>query len=166
MDYSPFVKKLSLPDGRAAPTRLSYDDVIATAISREHLHDDVAGINASIELIKQTRGGSWPTEPVTDEYNFVYLVWHECEFREGDSFTYAVYTTDGEYLGCCYLYPVGRRAPLTADLLDYDVDVSWWVTPEGYDRGYYAKLYAALQHWLASDFPGWRPYYSNREIPT
>jgi hypothetical protein len=165
MDYSPLIKKLTLPDGRTAPTQLTYGDLVATAISRAHLHDDVEGINASIELIKQTRGGRWPTEPVTEEYNFVDLVWHECEFREGESFTYAVYNTARKYLGCCYLYPLGRRTPLTAELLDYDVDVSWWVTPMAYARGDYRKLYHALRQWLAADFPFEAPYYSNLEIP-
>ena len=94
------------------------------------------GINASLELIRRTRGGRWPTEPVTEDFNYVDLVWHECEFREGDSFTYAVYDAGGQYLGCCYLYPMGRRTPLTEELLDYDVDVSWWVTPDAYRRGY------------------------------
>jgi hypothetical protein len=55
MDYSPFVKKLSLPTGAAAPTQLTYDDLVATAIARSHLDDDVRGINASIALIQQTR---------------------------------------------------------------------------------------------------------------
>jgi hypothetical protein len=32
--------------------------------------------------IKQTRGGRWPTGPVTEEYDFVDIVWHKCEFRE------------------------------------------------------------------------------------
>lgn len=48
--------------------------------------------------------------------------------REGGSFTYAVYDSRGQYPGCCYLYPMGRRTPLTEELLTYDVDVSWWVT--------------------------------------
>jgi hypothetical protein len=71
---------------------------------------------------------------VTEEYNFVDLVWHECEFREGDSFAYAVYDAADRYLGCCYLYPLGPRTPLTADRLEHDVDVSWWVTPDAYSR--------------------------------
>jgi hypothetical protein len=166
MDYAPFVKKLTLPQGREAPAQLTFDGVVAHAITREHLQDDVAGINASMELIRRTRGGKWPSEPVTEEYNYVDLVWHECEFREGDSYTYAVYDGDGKYLGCAYLYPLGRRKPLTAELAEYDVDVSWWVTPDGYERGYYGKLYEALQHWLAHEFLGWRPYYSNAEIPS
>jgi hypothetical protein len=125
----------------------------------------VRGIKASLELITRTRGGSWPTEPVTEAVNFVDIVWHELEFRDGHSFTYAVYDTGGGYLGCCYLYPLGRRTKLTEQLLDSDVDVSWWVTPAAYQRGDYVKLYAALRCWLASEFPFLRPYYSNREIP-
>jgi hypothetical protein len=165
MDYRGLVKRLIPPAGWTAPSNLSYEDIRATAINRDHLHDDVQGINASIDLIRRTRGGRWPTEPVTPEFNYVDLVWHECEFREGDSFTYAVYDDAGQYLGCCYLYPLGRRNPLTEELLTFDVDVSWWVTPDAYQRGYYTKLYAALRHWIATDFPFWTAHYSNAEIP-
>jgi GNAT acetyltransferase-like protein len=166
MDYARFIKKLEQPPGFTAPTRLSYEDLVARAISRADLHDDVRGINASIALIQRTRGGDWPTEPVSEQFNFVDLVWHELEFREGASFTYAVYTSEGRYLGCCYLYPMGRRTELSEELLGYDVDVSWWVTPDAYERGYYAKLYRALRHWLAAEFRFGVPYYSNAEIPT
>ncbi len=111
MNYHGLVKCLDLPAGWMPPTELEYDDIRAQAISRAHLQDDVRGINASVGLIKRTRGGRRPTEPVSDDFNFVDLVWHECEFREGDSSTYAVYYSSGHYLGCCYLYPMGRRTP-------------------------------------------------------
>ena len=166
MDYRGFVKRLNLPTGWAAPTELTYNGIRARALTRDDLHDDVRGINVSLDLIRRTRGGRWPTEPVTEEFNFVDLVWHECEFREGDSFTYAVYDdTAGQYLGCCYFYPMGRRTPLTEDLLGYDVDVSWWVTPDAYGRGCYALLYSALRHWIATAFPFAKAYYSNVELP-
>ena len=165
IDYSSLIKKLELPPGFEPPTRLTYEDLVARAITRADLHDDVRGINASIALIQTTRGGGWPTEPVTEEFNFVDLVWHELEFRDGMSFTYAVYDADGGYLGCCYLYPMGRRTELSAELLSYDVDVSWWVTPAAYERGYYEKLYRALRHWVAEEFPFRAPYYSNAVIP-
>jgi hypothetical protein len=165
VDYRALVKRLNRPAGWAAPRELGYDDIRARALTRDHLHDDVRGINASLELIRRTRGGSWPTERVTEDFDYVDLVWHECEFREGDSFTYAAYDTEGRYLGCCYLYPLGRRTPLTEELLGYDVDVSWWVTPDAYRRGYYAKLYRALRHWIATEFPFPKAYYSNAEIP-
>ncbi len=166
MDFEGLVKRLVLPAGWAAPTELAYEDIRASAITRDHLRDDVRGINASLELIRRTRGGSWPTEPVTEDFNYVDLVWHECEFREGDSFTYAVYDAAGHYLGCSYLYPMGRRTPLTVELIGYDVDVSWWVTPDAYDKGLYTQLYAALQQWISAAFPFSNPYYSNAEIPS
>jgi hypothetical protein len=165
MNSHGLVKRLDLPAGWVPPAELDYDDIRATAISRDHLHDDVQGINASIELIRRTRGGSWPTEPVSADFNYVDLVWHECEFREGDSFTYVVYDSRGQYLGCSYLYPMGRRTPLTEELLHFDVDVSWWVTPDAYEQGYYAKLYTALRHWIEKAFPFTKAYYSNTEIP-
>jgi hypothetical protein len=98
---------------------------------------------------------------VTEEQNFVDLVWHELEFREGISFTYALYDARSGYLGCAYLYPMGRRTELSEELLKHDVDVSWWVTPDAYERGYYIKLHAPLRHWLAEGFPFDEPYYSN-----
>ncbi len=60
---------------------------------------------------------------------------------------------------------MGRRTTLTEELLDHDVDVSWWVTPEAYERGHYATLHTALRHWATADFPFTNPYYSNAETP-
>ncbi len=95
VDYGDFIRRLPVPDGWAAPTLLEFGDIRAEAITREHLRDDVAGINASLDLIRRTRGGGWPTEPVTEDGNYVDLVWHECEFRDGGSYTYAVYDAAG-----------------------------------------------------------------------
>jgi len=165
VDYGQFIKRFDLSEGFAAPVELRYQDVVASAISRKHLRDDVVGINGSLELIRRTRGGEWPSEPTTEDINFIWLVWHELEFLEAKSFTYALYTTEPRYLGCAYLYPPGRRGPLTEELAAFDVDVSWWVTPAAYEQGYYRKVYDALRQWLASEFPFRRPYYSNIEIP-
>jgi hypothetical protein len=166
MDYQGLIKRIQLPTGVEMPRSLAFDDLEIRAIGREHVVDDVAGINASIDLIKNTRGGSWPTGPVTEDYNYVDLVWHECEFRDDRSFTYAIYRKDDTYLGCCYFYPMGVRRALTADLLRHDVDISWWVTPEAYDHGDYAKVYVALQTWLRDSLPFAAPHFSNTEIPS
>src|SRR4051812_35579448 len=165
MDYRGLIKQLALPDGFDAPERLIYDDLRASAITRADLAHDVAGINRSLELIRRTRGGAWPTEPVTEAGNYTDLVWHELEFRESYSFTYAVRDSNDTYLGCCYLYPMGRRAELDDDLITCDVDVSWWVVPDAYDRGYYTKFYEALGVWVVTDFPFNRPHFSNLDIP-
>ena len=159
------VKTIVLPPGYLPPRDLVYDDIRARALSRADLDADVHGINASIELIQRTRGGDWPAEPVSEEFDYIDLVWHEAEFREGYSFSYAVYDVEGTYLGCCYLYPLGRRTPMTEELLRYDVDVSWWVTTDAYRRGYYGTLYLALQHWLSHALRLGTAYFSNLEIP-
>ena len=164
MDYTGLVKSLDLPPGFTPPRDLSYQDIRASVLTRDDLDDDVHGINASLDLIRRTRGG-WPTAPVTAEDNYVDLVWHELEFREGYSFSYVVRDDDGRYLGCCYLYPMGRRVALTDDLVRHDVDVSWWVTTQAYERGYYAKLYEALTTWVDAEFPFGNPHFSNAEIP-
>jgi len=165
MDYAGLVKSLDLPAGFEPPRRLAYEDIQALPLSRDDLDDDVAGINGSLDLIARTRGGGWPTEAVTAEGNYMDLVWHELEFREGYSFSYVVRDDGDRYLGCCYLYPMGRRVSLTEDLLGHDVDVSWWVTGEAYERGYYAKLYEALARWVVTEFPFRSPYFSNQEMP-
>jgi hypothetical protein len=165
MDLQGLIKRILLPAGFEMPRLLTFGDIQLRAIGREHLADDVKGINASIDLIKQTRGGSWPPGPVTEEHNYVDLVWHECEFRDGKSFTYAIYRSDDDtYLGCCYFYPMGVRRHLTAELLRHDVDISWWVTPDAFDRGDYATVYLALQAWLRDELPFSAPYFSNTKI--
>lgn len=165
MEYREYIRRLDVSAASPVPETLTYEDIVVRAISRADLREDVRGINASLDIIRRTRGGTWPTEAVTEEYNFVDLVWHEAEFRDGGSYTYAVYDMDDQYLGCCYLYPMGTRTKLTEDLLKHDVDVSWWVTPPAYELGYYTKLYRALRHWLAEELPFAAPYYSNRELP-
>jgi hypothetical protein len=163
VDLSEFIRKL--PAGATVPPELSHGDLVLRAITRADLADDVRGINESLEIIRRTRGGGWPTEPVTEEGNYTDLVWHELEWRDGASFTYVVRDRAGSYLGCAYLYPMGRRTPLNDALLDHDVDVSWWVTPEAYARGDYDALYHALRHWLATELPFTAPFFSNAEIP-
>jgi hypothetical protein len=164
MDYTGLIKSLVLPPGFTPPRELTYEDIRASTLTRDDLDDDVRGINASLELIRRTRGG-WPTEVVTAEDDYVDLVWHELEFREGYSFSYVVRRDDGRYLGCCYLYPLGRRVPLTDELIRHEVDVSWWVTTEAYELGFYRKVYDALARWVEADFPFEDPYYSNAELP-
>jgi hypothetical protein len=165
MDLTGLIKRLVVPTGREVPRTLEHAAVHAHAITRDDLADDVAGINASLDLIRRTRGGEWPTEPVTAEGNYVDLVWHECEWRDEKSFTYVLTRPDHSYIGCLYLYPVGVRQPLTEDLLRHDVDLSWWVTAAAYDEGRYAAVGEAVRDWLGAELPFTDPFYSNAELP-
>ncbi len=161
MNYPEMIKKFNFQ----APGKLEYEDLKAKALTRADLKADMEGVNSSLELIRKTRGGSWPSEPVTEDFDLLDLAWHEREFRDGDSYAYVVYNADVDYIGCFYLYPMGLRTKLTEELMKYDLDASWWVTAEAYEQGYYEKLYKALQHWL-SDFPIKNVYYSNNDIPS
>ena len=165
MDLTPYLRKLMLPAGFVPPRQLRYDDVVADAITRDDVAEDVRGINASLDLIRETRGGSWPTEAVTEDEIIVDEYWHECEFRDGKSFSFILRADGRGYIGCAYLYPMGVRQPLTADLAEHDVDLSWWVTPEAYDAGYYRKVHDALGHWATEAYPFERPHYSNVRMP-
>ena len=159
-----YIKKLALPEGFVAPSKLEFGDLIARPLTRQDLAADLAGVNTSIGTIQNTRGGSWPTEPLTEEFDFLDLAWHEREFRDSSSFAYVVYNTSDEYVGCFYLYPMDVRTELSSDMDRYDVDASWWVTAAMYEKGYYQKVYSALREWLQA-FRFRDVYYSNKSIP-
>ncbi len=160
MNYEELTKKFSFQ----LPSELEYEDLRAKTLTRADLKADMEGVNSSLEIIRKTRGGSWPSEPVNEDFDLLDLAWHEREFRDGTSFAYVIYNDKCDYIGCFYLYPMGVRTELTEELMDYDVDASWWVTTEAYKHGYYKKLYKALRQWL-SEFPIESVYYSNKEIP-
>ncbi len=86
MDYQNLRKTIDLPPGFSVPTELRYEDIIAKPLSRNDLAADIDGVNSSLDIIRKTRGGSWPTEPVSEEFDLLDLAWHEREFRDGDSF--------------------------------------------------------------------------------
>jgi len=165
MDYSRFIKKLQLPNDFSAPKELTFEDLIARPLTRSDLQADIDAVNSSLETIRNTRGGSWPEEAVSEEFDVLDLVWHEREFREDSSFAYVVYDANNTYIGCFYLYPLGVRTELTEALLEYNIDASWWVTASAYEQGYYQKLYQALQRWLPNDLMFTKVYYSNKEMP-
>lgn len=166
MNCQNFIKKFALPAEFKAPDKLEFEDLIAKPLTRKDLKADLAAVNSSIEVIKKTHGGSWPEKELSEDFDLLDLAWHECEFRDSRSFAYAVYDASGQYIGCFYLYPIGHRMELTDELDQYDADVSWWVTAEAYDKGYYGKLYTALQGWLNVSFPFANIYFSNKEIPS
>lgn len=166
MDYRGYVKKLPLPPGFAAPTELEFDDLRARALGQADLAADLAAVNSSVDIIHQTRGGTWPEGELSEHFDLQDLVWHEREFREAISFAYVVYDISGRYIGCFYLNPMGRSAELTEASASFDVDVDWWVTAEAYRLGYYDKLYRAVQAWLAQGFPFTQVHYANVEIPS
>jgi hypothetical protein len=166
LDYGSLIKKFSLPSGFQAPEKLTFEELVARPLTKEDLEDDLKAVNSSVDVIRKTRGGSWPAGPLDKSFDFLDLAWHEREFRDSASFAYVIYDIKGDYVGCFYLYPIGVRTELMEERMRYDVDASWWVTAKAYEHGYYQKLYSALKQWLANEFPFTQVYYSNEEIPS
>jgi len=160
MNYASLCKTFNLPSDFTPPGQLAYDDLIARPLTRFDLKDDLAAVNSSIDIIQKTHGGSWPEAELSEDFDFLDLVWHEREFRDRASFAYVVHNTSNTYVGCFYLYPIGIRTKLSETTILYDCDASWWVSKDAYE-----KLYAALQRWLADSFPFQKVYYSNKETP-
>jgi hypothetical protein len=63
-DLTRYSKTLTLPADFDPSSRLEFDDVVGHAIRSHDLADDVHGINASLDLIRETRGGRWPARPL------------------------------------------------------------------------------------------------------
>ena len=166
MQLSDFIKPIKVPTQFEVPKTLTYQHLKATLLNRKDAKEDLFAVNSSLDLIRKTRGGSWPEEELSEEYNDLDLAWHERENRDGTSFAYSIRDAQGEYIGCIYLYPLGQRQELSQELLAYDFDASWWTTNIAYSRGDYAVLYNGLRTWLDQEFHGFgKPWYSNIVIP-
>lgn len=130
---------------------------------------DCAAVNASVELIRQTRGGTWPRGPITVEEDLGDLREHERLFQANEAFAYTIVDQlTAECAGCFYLYPPHHPLDDTdqTDLkTDADAVVSFWVTPEAYQDGLYVALFPFTEAWLRSAWPFHSPYIVNREKP-
>ena len=86
MNYAELTKKLDLQ----APHELKYDELRAKTLTRDDLKADTEGIDSSIELIRNTRGGSWPSEPATKDTQAAVYNDGEIKFASGDPMKFGV----------------------------------------------------------------------------
>ena len=100
---------LAVPAGFDAPRLLRYDDVTAHAITRDDLGADVRGINASLDLIRETRGGTWPTGPVTEEEGLRRPGPARVRVPGRQVIHVLRRGRGGGYIGCAYLLPSGAQ---------------------------------------------------------
>jgi hypothetical protein len=152
-----------IPENFQAPPEYKTDNFTIRKLCYSDAKLDYEAVMSSIDIIKKTRGGAWPTPDLSFVDDQIDLAWHQREFENGTSFAYTVMSPDEtECLGCLYLYPAGFRDDSSKD---GDVDVSFWVTQKAYNNGLYPKLYHALDLWLKTDWPFKKVAYTNREMP-
>lgn len=155
---TPFV-----PDNFKVPERFETPEFIIRKLSFTDAKLDYEAVMSSIDIIKKTRGGDWPSPDLTFIDDQIDLGWHQREFEHRTSFAYTVMSLDEkECLGCLYMYPPGFRDTSSEQT---DVDVSFWVTQKAYERGLYQLLYTTLDKWLKSEWRFKRIGYTNVEIP-
>lgn len=152
-----------VPNNFKVPEKLETPEFIIRKLCFSDAKLDYEAVMSSIDIIKKTRGGSWPSSDLSFVEDQIDLGWHQREFENKTSFAYTVMSTDEkECLGCLYLYHAGHRSE---DSKDADVDVSFWVTQAAYDKGLYNTLYKTLDGWLKSTWPFEKVVYTNEEIP-
>jgi len=152
-----------VPNDFIVPETLETDKFFAGKLSAADTDIDYEAVMSSIETIQKTRGGSWPTKDLTYEDDRIDLSWHQREFEMRNTFAYIVLSPDKkEYIGCFYLYAPNTRKPAPEGT---DVDASWWVTTEAFNKGIYDELYKALSGWLKEKWPFEKVFYTNNLIP-
>lgn len=143
MATAPFV-----PAGFEPPTTLVTDRLRLEPLGPEHNEADLAAWSSSVEHIRATPGypdGDWPPlEGMSAEENLEDLTRHAADFEARRGFTFTVLDpTDGDVIGCVYLYPT--RSP------DHDVAVQTWVRADRADLD--AHLADAVARWVEEAWP-------------
>jgi hypothetical protein len=152
-----------IPDNITVPEKFETSKFRIRKLKAKDVYLDYLAVMSSIDIIKQTRGGDWPTPNLTFEDDLIDLAWHQREFEHQSSFAYTVMNLEEtECLGCLYLYPPGFRKPAPENS---DADISFWVTQTAYNQGLYPELYETIKNWLITDWPFKQPFWSNAEIP-
>jgi hypothetical protein len=152
-----------VPDTFKVPEKLEHPKFLIRKLCARDVYLDYMAVMSSIEVIKKTLGGDWPTSDLTFEDDLIDLAWHQREFEHKSSFAYTVMNNDEtECLGCLYFFPAGTRGEAPKDA---EVDVSFWVTQKGYNEGLYPILYTAIDEWLKSMWPFKDIHYTNAELP-
>jgi len=145
------------------PEKIANTKFIARKLCASDVYLDYLAVMSSIDTIRKTRGGSWPTKDLTFEDDLIDLGWHQREFENKSTFAYTVMNPEEtECLGCFYLYKPGTRKEPPKDA---DVDLSWWVTDKAYEQGLYEELFYILESWLKEKWPFQHIFYSNNLIP-
>lgn len=101
-------------------------------------------------------GAGWP-EGLTLEQNLIDLGWHQKEFQRRTSFAYTVVTLDeSRVVGCVYIDPTTKRG--------YDAEVFLWAREAALGSPADARLFKAVNEWLAADWPFENVAFPGREI--
>lgn len=102
------------------PREAAVGAVRLTPLSPDFVDEDYAAVLATAPLLEGLFG-DWPAG-LTRANNLIDLAWHEREFTARRSFSWILRATDGDYMGCVYVFPdIGRRGHARAVLWLCDI---------------------------------------------
>lgn len=144
-----------VPPDFQVPNGLTRGELELVPLGPEHNEQDYKAWTSSMDHIRRTPGWAdypWPY-PMSLNDNLNDLVQHAEDFRRRMGFTYTA-MTDGELVGCVYIYPSKNGRGWAT--------VRSWVR---HDRADLDKvLYAMVCDWLKEEWPFESLEYSPREI--
>ena len=136
----------------------------ARMLSARDVLDDWYAVLSSIDVIHQVRGGTWPTSELSLEDDYIDLAWHQREFEAKYSYAYVAYSLENVYLGCLYIYPPDRPSSLRAPSSDDEATISWWVTTEAFNRGFYGEFSLDIRSWIETEWPFKKVNWANEVL--
>jgi len=149
---TPFV-----PEDFKIPEKLETQEFRLRMLTVNDVVKDYDAVMTSVEHLKTIWPGSdWP-EGLTFEQDLIDLGWHQKEFQSRTSFAYTVVTPDESLVtGCVYIDPTPKRG--------YDAVVYLWARQSELARGMETRLYAAVQDWIAKEWPFKKVAFPGRDI--
>ncbi len=158
-----------IPADFEPPVEARIGRYVLRPLTEDYADADLAAVNSSVELIRETRGGTWPQTRITLEDDHADLIEHRQEFERRSSFAYAILSEDqSSCVGSVYVYPPNHPFDDSDKSLipeDADAVVSFWASQAAYDDGFYPVLNAFVAKWLHNEWPFKAPYISNKLIP-
>jgi hypothetical protein len=146
-----------VPPDFNVPASLETSEFLLRMLTVNDVVKDYDAVITSIEHCKTIwPGGNWP-EDLTLEQNLIDLGWHQKEFQTRRSFAYTVVRLNASaVLGCVYIMPTRKHG--------FDAEVYLWARQSEIDSGLEDRLYAAVQEWVAGNWPFSAVAYPGRSI--
>ncbi len=150
-----------LSPGHQAPTLLTAADFVATPLTAEYAELDHAAYVASTDVIAAHSDGRWPVDGFTVEDDLRLIARHRADHTAGEAFTFLLLDpARTEALGCLYVNPlheylarVGAAAATVAAFPAATGMVMFWIRQDLESSGLPARVVAAVNDWLRTDWP-------------
>jgi hypothetical protein len=147
-----------VPDSFQVPTTYTAPTYKLVPLGPEVAKLDYDAYMSSIDHIRATMGGKWPSPNLTMDDQAKDMAGEKAQWDTRKSFPYAVLTPDrARELGCFYIRPSRKEG--------YDAVATLWTTQEQAARGFDQQLHRDMKAWLAKSWPFTKVAWPGREIP-